>query len=286
MTKLASIISFCTHDLRFLDRCIKSISLFSDQILIPVCDHFYNGKAEDLDLLQRIYAKYPEVDFIEFAYSETEVYGTPSRLVPYTPGWAQHWHSTARLIGTYFLKPEIDAVLFLDVDEIFEREPTLGNYDAIRFATYWYHKTADHVATTRPDGPLLVKREKLTHELLLNEDERCGMFEEIRGKKIRSFSEKNPLVHHYSFVRTPSEMLAKVRSWGHHWERDWEKLIDEEGDFVRGYTYEKREPYWDPLQEKIVLPEQKALPKHRVSPKDIFRMELAQYLSKDQFPVF
>ncbi|NGX37053.1 MAG: hypothetical protein K1000chlam2_00203 [Chlamydiae bacterium] len=282
MTKLASVINFCTHDLRFLDKCIRSVASFSDQIVIPVCDHFYNGKPEDLSLLQRLYHKYPDIDFIEFAYSEEEVYGTPSKWIPQSPGWAQHWHNSARLIGTYFLHADIDYVLFLDVDEIFAanlRQVPFTDYASLRFATYWYFKTARQCATVYPDGPLLIRRDLLTTELLLNEDERMGMFFKIEGKKEREYVlDGKPLVHHYSWVRTKEEMLQKVRSWGHHWERDWEALMETEGDFVRGYEYKEVEPYWDPLQEEASLPNEEGAPLKKVTPKDIFLLEIAGFL--------
>lgn len=279
MTEIATIINFCTYDLRFLDKCLQSVAPFSRQILIPVCDHLYNGTREDWQLLQRIYHKYPAVDFIEFAYSETEVYGTPSKLVPGSPWWARHWHNSARLIGTYFLRPQISHVLFADVDEIFSadiREIPFQEYAALRFATYWYFKSAKMRATVTPDGPLLIRRDQLNTERLLNEHERMGMFLMAEGKKEREFLwKREPIVHHYSWVRPREEMLQKVRAWGHHWERDWEAMIDESDDFVRRYSYIEVDPYWDPLEEKVALPEEKKEPLIRVNPKEIFRREIA-----------
>ena len=279
MTRLASVISFCTHDLRFLDKCIKGVQPLSNQIIIPICDHFYNGKAEDLELLQKIYRKYPEIDFIEFAYSSEEVYGTPARLIEGTPGWSQHWHNTARLVASYFVRPEIEYVLFLDVDEIFARNFSNHEYEAIRFATYWYFKDARSCASVTPDGPLLIKRECLSTELLLDPDERMGYFERVAGKKVREFCiDGKPIVHHYSWVRTKEEMLSKVRSWGHHWERDWETLMQQEGDFVRKYAYRETPLFWDPLEERVSLPEVGGAAPNvvKVNAKMIFRMEIEE----------
>lgn len=279
MTEIGAIISFCTNDLRFLDRCIRGARLFSSQIVIPVCDHFYNGEAEDPDLLGRVYAKYPDIDFVQFSYSADEVYGTPSKLVAGTPGWARHWHNSSRLIGTYFLHPSITHAAFLDADEIFSSSFEVGAYDAIRFASYWYFKSAVRAATVFPDGPLLIKRKHVTTELLLDEDERAGMFQKINGEKVREYlQEEKPLVHHYSWVRPRDEMLQKVRCWGHHWERDWEKLIDRSDDFVRGYEYKNTPLFWDPLQEKIELPKVKKLAKITTTPKEISRMEIKKII--------
>lgn len=279
MTEIASVVSFCTNDLRFLDQCIRGLRCFSSQIVIPICDHFYNGQPENLELLGKIYAKYPGIDFIEFAYSNEEVYGTPAKLIPGSPGWACHWHNSARLIGTFFLMHSITHVLFLDVDEIFTSGFEVDDYDAIRFATYWYFKSATKAATVFPNGPLLVKKKHLTAELLLNEDERAGMFHKIQGKKRKEYSpNEKPIVHHYSWVRPRDEMLLKVRSWGHHWERDWENLIDQQSDFVRGYKYRDVPLFFDPLKEKITLPQKKKKPQNRLTPKDFARLEIEKII--------
>ena len=38
----------------------------------------------------------------------------------------------------------------------------------------------------------------------------------------------NPMIHHYSWVRTKDEMIQKVKSWGHNIDKDWISLIEEE----------------------------------------------------------
>ena len=59
-------------------------------------------------------------------------------------------------------------------------------------------------------------------------------------------------MHHYSWVRTQQEMLAKVGGWGHKHDKDWATLINEEfsrefngTDFVHGYTYVNVENYYN-----------------------------------------
>ncbi len=282
MTRIATVINFCTHDLRFLDKCISRARVFSDQIVIPVCDHLYNGRKEDPELLKKIYQKYPGVDFVEFAYSEEEVYGTPSKLVPGSPFWSLHWHNSARLIASYFLGSEIEYVLFLDVDEIVSEDLRKVNFEefaALRFAVYWYFKTASNCATTTPDGALLIRKDLLSTELIMNQDERMGMFARVKERKKGQFSlNGKPIIHHYSWVRTQEEMLSKVRSWGHHWERDWEALMQQEGDFVRKYSYKQVDPFWDPLEEKMIFGDGKGpFPNvQKVSPKEVFRMEISR----------
>ena len=294
MIKLASIISFCTHDIRYLDKCIESLRPFSDQILIPICDHLYNGAPENYLLLQEIYNTYPDITFIEFAYSEDEVYGTPAALVPHSPGWSRHWHNSARLIAYYHLQPEIEKVLFVDVDEIFSEDIQalpIQDYAALRFATYWYFQTAAQAATCYPDGPLLIDRKELTPRRLLNPHERMGLYELTQGNKQNEYLvNEKPIVHHYSWVRREDEMKSKLATWGHNWERDWETLMKESAgkDYIRSYTYQTVEPYWDPMQVMPILPKETiSLEEHRthtfphvkrVTPKQIARKELFELM--------
>lgn len=281
MTNLASVINFCTYDLRFLHKCIQGVRPFSSQIVIAVCDHLFNGEKEDPTLLQQIYETYPDVDFVEFAYSEDEVYGTPSKLVPNSPGWSTHWHNSARLIATYFLRPDIETVLFLDVDEIFSSPIPEIDLDVVRFATYWYFRTSNNCATVYPNGPLLIRRGLLNTEILLNEDERMGMYELVDGSKAQNYLVgKRPIVHHYSWVRPNQEIKKKISAWGHHWERDWKKLLEQESDFVRRYSYEKVKSYWDPLKEEICLQPKGKRDIPKVTPKEIFRMEIIQIIQQ------
>ncbi len=258
---VSSIVNFCTNDVRFFRRCVEALAPISDQLIVPVCDHFFNGEKENYALLQTLYNDYPQVEFIEFAYSEEEVYGTPARLVPGSPDWATHWHNSARLIGSYFLKPSCTHVLFCDVDEIFDADALrnwlatfpYNHHKAVRFATYWYFLEARLRATETPDGPLLVAKDALTPSLLLNPDERMGICLALNGlREVKSCGV--PIAHHYSWVRAKEELLLKTRTWGHHWERNWRALIEESPkgkDYVRGYTYEEVAPFFDPLQEPI-----------------------------------
>lgn len=281
MTDICAVVSFCSHDLRFFDKCISGLRPFCSEIVVPVCDHFYNGEPEDQTLLRRLYAAYPDLRFIEFAYSEKEVYGTASKLVPGTPPWATHWHNTSRLIGSYHIEGDPDYLLFCDVDEIFTQSPKLEGEEVIRFATYWYDRSPTAVATCTPDGPLLIKRDLVTHDLLINPYERMGMLQSISGTPTCEWKlDGEPIVHHYSFVRSKDELLAKVRRWGHHWERNWEELLEKQGDVVRGYTYQLIDPIWNPLEVSFALPLEEREPEVRITSRDLFRLEVeARFLS-------
>lgn len=259
---IATIINYCTNDYRFLSHCVREAKVFSSQIIVPVCDHFFNGEPENVDLLHRSYIGHPDVDFVEFAFDDRP-YGIYSSLTKTDPDWIHFWHSTARYVGFASVRSDIEWVLFLDVDEIVDgkrMQEWLGVFPkkdtAFRFTTFFYFREARFQATKLARCGLLVKKEAITHELLLDVDERRGVFNRLEGEKWEDVYglDGQPLFHHYSWVKTKEEMLKKVRSWGHHLDKDWEGLIFEEfsapfrgTDCLYGLTYREVEPFCDVL---------------------------------------
>lgn len=61
---IGTVINFCSYDFPFLSLCINAVQCFSEQIIVPVCDHVFGGEKEDPLLLQKIYALFPQVQFI------------------------------------------------------------------------------------------------------------------------------------------------------------------------------------------------------------------------------
>lgn len=252
MVKIATLVNFSTNEADFLEPCIAEAALFSDQIIVSVCDHFFDGTPENQELLHKIYAKFSGQQFIQFEFpKEKNLYGSHS---------ACFWHNLGRLMGFYHVAPEIDYLLFLDVDEIMEakkfqlwlKEFPVQEFAALRFACYWYFREEKYQAKYWEDTPLLAKKEALNHDILMNALERAGSYSQIYGKKERHIKGKDglPMIHHYSWVRSKEQMLRKVVSWGHREERDWVSLVEKEfsgpfkgKDFVHGYEFEEVEPY-------------------------------------------
>lgn len=258
---ITTIINYCTNDYRFLDLCIEEAKKISTQIIIPVCDHFFNGTPENRELLQRSYSEHPDCEFIEFEYGTP--YGIYCPLKPDDDNWIHYWHSTSRYVGYHFLREEITHVLFLDVDEIIdsgrfiERLKTI-DCNAARFSSYFYFRKASSRATMFPLNALLIKKDIVEPEKILSVYERKGLFEEIDEPKINHVMglDGKPLVHHYSWVKPQEELRHKVKSWGHHFEKNWEELLEKEFskefsgvDDLYGLTYEEVEQLHDPLKE-------------------------------------
>ncbi len=249
---LGTIINFCSNDYPFLRHCIDGIKPVSTQIIIPVCDHFFDGKEEDRETLDQIYAENRDVQFVEFPYDkEKSSYGSHPTLF---------WHNLARMIGSFFLKEEISYVFFLDCDEIADpvrlsewlKVFPYQDYEAIRLCNYWYFRETHLQAKMREDSPHLIKKEILNGDILMTERERIGIYDGATGNKTRRVAgiDDRPMFHHYSWVRTKEQLLRKVVSWSHNWERDWTKQVEEEfsrnfngTDFVHGYDFIEVSPF-------------------------------------------
>ncbi len=289
---ITTVISYCTNDFRFLGKCIEEASFFSHQIIVPVCDHFFNGTAENRDLLHAGYAKYPHVQFLEFPYSHEFLYPTYIHLSPQDKKWAAHWNSLARLLGFYAAVS--DWILFLDTDEIVEgnrfrkafESGAFDNYDAIRLACYYYALKPYSRATKVQDLSLFVRKKSLKPNFFYQQDERYGMYWRVVGEKETGLrgADRKPLIHHYSWVRPEAECLQKVNSWGHRLDRNWQEIVQElsEGKglstlFGEEIEFEEvPEIYFDPLAVEIpVGPVQTHFPNvQRQTNRDFLRLEL------------
>lgn len=247
--KLAVIVNFCTLDQRFLAACLQQLQAFASQILMPVCDHFFDGQPENLPLLEQLMQQHPEARFVGFAWDAEP-----------RPPW--YWPSLARVVGLRHLDPDIEHVLFLDVDEIvdgprFARWLHAGihrQHSALRLANYWYFREACYQAENLEDSAVLIQRSAIAEAHIMDPMERIAIFGLAPGPKARHVLglDELPLVHHYSWVRSEAQMLRKVQTWSHREDRDWESLVRAEfsgpfqgTDFVHGYRFKTVTPFVD-----------------------------------------
>lgn len=264
MDSIATIISYCTNDFRFISKCIEEAKVFSKQILIPVCDHFFDGTPENRHLLDHTYAQHPDCQFVEFAYMPDRIYSQYHSIKPDDPDWAIFWAATTRYVGFQYVDPEIESVLFLDSDEIVEGKEFLAwmesgahlPYEALRLGAYFYALLPTLRAKNVVNLPLLVKKNSFAPLTLFNELERIGAYMSHSGPKREEVVGLNglPFVHHYSWVRTKEECLWKTRTWSHRNDEDWPVLIEEafsgKTERLFGSThefFEIEDAYFDPL---------------------------------------
>lgn len=247
--------------------------VFSEQVIVVVCDHFFDGTPENRHLLEHTYARHPRCQFIEFAYLPDRLYSQYHPINSQDPDWAFFLCASARYIAFPYLKPEIESVLFLDSDEIVEGSEFLkwlqtgehGYFEALRLAAYLYGLKPNMRAKKVVNLPLFVKKKSFASLTCINELDRMGaFFSHLGPKRERVVGLKGlPMIHHYSWTRTKDEALQKAKTWGHRNDENWPLLIEEafNGDveklFQGHHTFEKIENcYFDPFQ--VESPEEKA----------------------------
>ena len=251
---IATVINYCSNDYRFINKCIEEVKTFSDQIIIPVCDHFFDGTPENKNLLKLTYSENPSAQFIEYKFYPDKIYSPYKKYAANSIENRHLWHSTSRYISYFFLKETIQYVLFIDADEIYEGnrfkrwldKQEYKNFDALRIGSYIYFSFEDKIF--RGDLPqifgLMAKKTALEPNLLLAEGERFATFKYINGLKKHMVLDRQylPMSHHFSWVRTKQEKLKKVKSWGHFADKPWEDLVCSEKEI---FLKKNKDPYYE-----------------------------------------
>lgn len=271
--KISTIINYCTNDYRYLKLCTEAVKSFSSEIIIPVCDHLFNGEKENRFLLNRSYAENPDCMFVEYTYPFTKPYGSNPSITPDDVNYKHYMHSTSRYLGYLASSTQSEYVLFLDVDEIVDTDRFIkwlnefeyAKHDALRFFNYFYFRNETYRSKSGHSvNALLLKKSSLNDpEKILTIHERRGLYLELETDEtpIMLGIDGAPLFHHYSWVRTKEELEKKVTTWGHAHENNWLERIEDEfsSDFmfidsVFYNMYEKVTPLHEPSKEKIPSP--------------------------------
>lgn len=293
---VATIINFCTTESRFIAHTLREASRFSRQLLVVVCDHFFDGSPEDRARLEQIYTAFPEALFIEYPFIPDQI----PRSVFKKVNPVHFWHSLSRLVGYSFLNSDIETVLFLDADEVPDGERVQEWLDCsdyhehivLKMANYWYFRESRFRAEAWEDSVVLARKSALKADLLLHQDERNAIFTELPNPKRSMVTgvDGTPLFHHYSWVRTEVEMLKKVRTWGHRKDRDWEKSVREEfkrsfsgTDFVHGYRFSTVEPPHAIEMDVLSFPDRGKCQKKTLTPPDLLKTVKKTRLGKSLF---
>ena len=240
--KIATIINYCTNDYYFIGHNIKHASKFSQQIIVPYCDHFYDGTPENKNIIRKTIKENPQAKFIPFAYN-------PQKTITIWRGWAlflrflglgqvfgpQYWICLARKIGFQHLNPKINYVLFLDADEIIDSARFIEwlntkKYQALKLANFWYWRKSKYQATTWEDSPLMARYSALKQANFMSHDERNAMFKSIPHPKASMVLglDRKPMIHHYGWAKPKKNLIKKIQTWGHNKDRNWIKLINQE----------------------------------------------------------
>ena len=144
---------------------------------------------------------------------------------------AWHWEAYGRQQATK--QTTADYVMYIDADEIIDphgflvgvRPHKLQSCDLTSLANFWYWREPTIQATTIEDSVKIVRSD--IAKSVVGSGGRELYVNACRSKQ--RIGDGLPYVHHYSWVRTKEEMLAKVSSWGHSNDRaNWTDLIEQE----------------------------------------------------------
>lgn len=244
---LTTIINYCTNEFRFIHHSISAALQISDRVIVPVCTHFFSGTPENKDLLTRTYYENPDALFIEFPFN-------PSIASQTSPHF---WHNIARWIALQYVSSTTDFVLFLDADEVVDADAfqralaslDLDRYTSLKWMCYWYFRSSQYQANQFEDNVVMTRRSALKAPHVFSDSERHALALPDCCFNVLT-PDDTPAIHHYSWVRTKEEMLAKVMNWGHAKDRDWKSLVEKEFestfngvDFVHGYTFNTVDPF-------------------------------------------
>jgi hypothetical protein len=237
---VSTIISYCSLDRRFIQPNLAEAAKFSSEIIVVCYEHLLNGKKESAEHLEHLKS---------LAGSKVIVLPWDGSKEP------RFYHNQARWIGAAFARGEW--LLFLDADEIVEGDNFCRfmalrhsfEFDAATFACFWYFREPIYQSTTLENAGLLLRKSKLAPEIGFSNAERWGYW---LNKEIKTLPPlrlpSGPAIHHFSWVRTETEMLEKVSSWAHKQDKDWVTLVRQEfargfsgTDFVHGYQYRRVE---------------------------------------------
>lgn len=244
---ISVIIQYNTNELAFLEANLIQCTKLSEEIIVVMCSHLFNGENEDDKLIEKtkhIINKYSNVKLLNFPFDKINMQ-TPT-----------YWHNLSRFLGFHFASN--DWVLFLDADEIpstefkewFE-ENKYGDM-AYDFTCYWYFREATYQASTLESAGFLVRKKHCVDWNLHDKLERKQFYQKLYDKGKLVHGNINPfwsksgkiLMHHFSWVRNKQQMMSKVLSWGHRDDKDWVTLVEDEFnrpfngvDFVHGYSY-------------------------------------------------
>jgi hypothetical protein len=238
---ISSILHYSTLDLRFLDANLKQLSKFSNEIIIPICTHFFNGENEDIDklrLTKNIISKYEKAKVKIFNWDGIK--DNPC-----------YYNNFSRKIGTELSTNKW--LFFVDTDEIVDDsflnwvDTALDQNFTYWLTSYWYFRSPMYQAKTQEAQGLLIKRENCNWDVNARTEREQALTGSnvIHGYHQKLLSkEGTPMIHHFSWVRTKEEMLKKVKNWSHCHDRNWSSLVEEEfsrpfnnTDFVHGYEY-------------------------------------------------
>lgn len=237
---IEAVVLYSSNDSRFAKACIQSLLDVNIRTHVITYTHMWNGTLEDTGKLQS-----PLTQF-----TKNKLFN--QYCIDWTEGQSPwYWEGLGRYLGTQEVLDSSEYIMYIDIDEILDAEKfkvwidskEFKKYDALKLATYWYWREPMYRAQQLEDSVVLLKT-NIAKQLPLRSGGREIYFDST-SNSVRYTGGEDPMIHHYSWVRTKEEMLNKVSNWGHAEDRkDWKSLVEEEfsrpfngTDFLHKYQY-------------------------------------------------
>jgi hypothetical protein len=237
---IEAVVLYSSNDNRFAKICIQSLVDARIKTHVITYSHMWNGTLEDIEVLDNSLSSFNDNPlFCRY-------------IVDWVEGQSPwYWEGLGRYLGTQEVSNSSEYILYIDIDEIIDSEKfkiwyqdqNFKQYDALKLSTYWYWREPIYQAHQLEDSIVILKT-PLAKQLSFTPGGREIYFNSTLNR-IEQVNKIDPMIHHYSWVRTKEEMLNKVSNWGHSSDRgNWIELVEEEfsrpfngKDFLHGYDY-------------------------------------------------
>lgn len=263
MARVGVVVSYCSLEAPFLEHVLRETLKFAARVVVSYSATLHDGTPDDLQALHRAKAAFPGVVWVEYVVDRVDELMEGAALS--RP--SAYWPNRARWEGVHALRSaDCQYVMFLDADEVPEGDRMAAfvsglaaapdsSTPAIKLANYWYFRSPKLRSRGIEDSVVLVPRDRVSSReaVVLCDQERNDLAREpvLRGV---TDARPSPMIHHFSWVRRPEDLLKKVRVWGHAGDRDWAPLVREElarpiapghVDVIFGRQYDLVDPPFD-----------------------------------------
>jgi len=235
---MEAVILYSTNDYRFFDTCISNLIKCNIRCHVVTYSHMWNGDEENHELLNKSINSFKNNNLVNFYNIDWHPNESP---------W--YWEAMGRYLVTQEISNECEYILYIDIDEIVDvdkftkwiQSKEYLNHDCIKIAGYWYWR--EPIYQSGPEYNTVMTRASIAKQLHLEPGGREIYF---RCSPKQHYTDiNNPVIDHYSWVRTKKQMLNKVSNWGHAGDRgDWKSLVEEEFSrpfngktFINDYTF-------------------------------------------------
>jgi hypothetical protein len=249
---LGAVIPLSSLEAEFAEATLRAALAVASPVVVVYADHLSDGTPEDLGYIAALRAA---------LRGERGLLWTP--VAWHASGSSRFWVRYLRWAGFPFL--DTDYVVWLDGDEVLDvarfrawwaspRGLPASGARAAKLANFVYFRSPLFQSVELEDSVVVCRREGLAVAHFFSDagKEREMFFDGQGGPRMQLALDGQPMVHHFSWVRSEAMMLKKVSAWSHRDDaRDWPALVREEfarpfsgRDFVNGHTYRVLDRSW------------------------------------------